>query len=146
MPDRPLPGEPATPVQPPEPGELVSSVTSLFNSKPQAVATLFRAFVQVVGPGAAGGRRLFSIDALRLVVALDQRRSDQSHGRQLALIASGLAGLLVVTTALLVLVYLLRDRVELVKAVLAGVALLVSHGACTAGGYVAGRGHRKPRR
>ncbi len=128
-----------------KPTDLTRALDAFVRTEQPAAVTLFRVFFKAVGPAAA--RRLLSEDTIRAVVAADARRSVQSHARRLLLVAAGLFALCIVCVTLLVLVYLLRDRVELIGAVLAGVGLLVSHGAAVGvGGYVARRRDFEKRR
>ena len=127
------------------PGDLTRALEVFARTEQPIAVTLFRVFFKAVGP--AGARRLLSEETIKAVVAADARRSDQSHTHRLLLIAAGLVALCILCATLLLLIYLLRDRVELIRAVLAGVGLLVSHGAAVGvGGYVARRRDHEKRR
>ena len=102
---------------------------------------LIQAFVSFADPGQR--RRLITDEMFKATAAADARREDHGHKRQMVLIDGAAAVAVALIFNVTAVVYLVRDQVDLVRAVFEGVGLLVSHGAVGIGGYAIGRS-RKP--
>ena len=79
---------------------------------------------------------------VRDALAFDAKQAEYAFRTGLSRSRFLFAALVVVSALIVAVIYLVRDHVELVNVVLAGVALIVSHGAAGASGYVAGRNRR----
>lgn len=110
---------------------------------PQTASAFFQTFLGLIVT--ARGRRQVSDEVIRAAFDLrdKQEQRDERRFRFLVTWFGVLAMTVLITVVALAVV--LREHVELVRAVFEGLGLLVTHGAVGTGGYLIGRSNRRSR-
>ena len=125
-----------------EPADVTATLGHLAEGRPQAFMGLVAALVGAVTP-VHRRRRTLSDQMIRDALAFDAKQADYAYRTGLVRSSLAFAALVVLSALVVIIVFLVRDHVELVKVVFAGVALIVSHAAAGASGYVAGRARKR---